>query len=204
MPYSDFTLEQVAEKLGVTTRPAHLFKGEPPVEVPADLSLILSKRTALALISEKARSEAIVAPILWSVRDLSPSELAIFSGQRVDIDPTLGLMGECDFLLSLAPAVLPLRAPIVALVEAKKNDIEAGLGQCVAQMIGADRFNRKAGRAWPIYGCVTTGEDWQFLHLDGAIAQIDQRRYYLSDLPEILGVFRAIVARCAAGEVSAG
>lgn len=30
-----------------------------------------------------------------------------------------------------------LRSPIVAVVEAKKNDIEAGLGQCFAQMVAA-------------------------------------------------------------------
>ncbi len=195
MTYSDFTLERVDQALGVTTREADLFPGPPPVEVPDWLRETLAKRTQLSLISEKSRSEFIVVPILLASRDLSPTPLAIFSGQRLDVDPGRGLVGECDFILAAAPPVPPLRAPIATIVEAKKNDIEVGLGQCVAQMVAAEMFNRAAGHAAPIFGCVTTGEVWQFLELTGDSAAIDRRRYYLDDVGGILGVIQAIVAR---------
>ncbi len=54
-------------------------------------------------------------------------------------------------------------------------------------------FNERAGIACSdVYGCVTTGEVWQFLRLHGTTATIDRRRYYLDNVGGILGVFRAI------------
>jgi len=82
---------------------------------------------------------------------------------------------------------------MIAIVEAKKNDVEGGLGQCIAQMIGARLFNEQAGQNdLTMYGCVTTGEVWQFLRLDGAVASLDRQRYYLDNVEGILGVFLAI------------
>ena len=155
---------------------------------------MLARGTQLALVSEKSRSEFIVAPILTATRELADAPLAIYSGYRLDVDPARGLVGECDFILAVAPPVLPLRAPIATVVEAKKNDVEAGLGQCVAEMAAAALFNQAAGgAAAPMFGCVTTGETWQFLRLDGSIVQIDQRRFYLDNLPGILSALQAIV-----------
>jgi len=195
MRFSDFTLESVSALLGITTQAADLFADAVPVAVPAWLVETLAKRTSLALISEKSRSEFIVVPILQATRDLSGGRLAIFSGQRLDVDAERGLSGECDFILALAPALPPLRAPLATVVEAKKNDIEAGLGQCIAQMVAAREFNRAAGHASiPLYGCVTTGEVWQFLRLGEGVALIDNQRLYLDDVETILAAFQAIVA----------
>ena len=78
--------------------------------------------------ARKARSEFIVAPILLAVRELSGGRVAILSGPRLDVDPARRLSGECDFLLSLSDPLPRLRAPLLAVLEAKRNDIEAGLG----------------------------------------------------------------------------
>ena len=200
MAYSDFTLEQVGRVLGITTREADLFPGRAPIGVPPWLVETLGRRTQLALISEKSRSEFIVVPILLASRELSPVPLAIYSGQRLDVDPSRGLVGECDFLLALGPPVPPLRAPIASIVEAKKNDIEAGLGQCIAQMVGARAFNEASGRPdAPIFGCVTTGEVWQFLRLEPEAASIDRRRYYLDDVGGILSAIQAIIEASRSG-----
>ena len=196
MAFSDFTLEQVARVLGVTTREADLFPNPQAVVTPGWLRETLEKRTQLSLISEKSRSEFIVVPILLASRELSPYPLAIFSGQRLDVDPALGLVGECDFILAATDPIPPLRAPIATIVEAKKNDIESGLGQCAAQMVAARMFNQAAGRGEaPVFGCVTTGEVWQFLQLSDGTAMIDRRRYYLDNVEGILVAIQEIIAR---------
>src|SRR5947209_4118357 len=159
MSYSEFSLELVEQSLGVALREADLFPDAAPAPVPDWLPGLLARGTRLALISEKARSEFIVVPILLAARELCADRVAIFSGQRLDVDPGRGLAGECDFILAIGPAVPPLRVPIAPVVEAKKNDVEAGLGQCIAQMVAARQFNEHGGRKTaPIYGCVTTGE----------------------------------------------
>src|SRR5215213_5924093 len=153
MAFSEFTLEEVERSLGITTQEADLFPRAAPAPVPDWLPGWLARGTRLALISEKARSEFIVVPILLAGRELSGDRFAIFSGQRLDVDPERGLMGECDFILAIGPPVPPLRAPIATVVEAKENDVVAGLGLCIAQMVAARRFNEGAGRSGaPVFG----------------------------------------------------
>jgi hypothetical protein len=189
MAFTDFTLETVEAELGVTVHPGRVFPTLPQASAPAWLTDGLARGRELALISEKARSEFIVAPVLLAVRELSGGRISILSGQRLDVDAARRLMGECDFILALSEPLPRLRAPLVTIVEAKKNDIEAGLGQCIAQMVAAQMFNDRAGHSGVVFGCVTTGEDWQFLRLDEQAVFIDTARYYINDVESILAAF---------------
>src|SRR5205809_875900 len=172
MAYSDFTLETAGRLLGVVTREADLFPASLRLEPPSWLSETLKRGAQgahLAFISEKARSEFIVVPILLAARELSRGRLSIYSGYRLDVDASRGLTGECDFILADNEGVYLLTVPRGIVVEAKQNDIEIGLGECVAQMVAAREFNRDRGTASrPVFGCVTTGETWQFLELSGS------------------------------------
>jgi hypothetical protein len=153
------------------------------------------------LVSEKARSEFIVAPILLAVRELSGERVAILSGQRLDVDAGRRLLGECDFILALSDPVPRLRAPVLTMVEANKNDIEAALGQCVAQMVAAQLYNERSGQPMPaIYGCVTTGEDWQFLRLEDTAVTIDQGRLYIDNVGGILAALLATIPQALSGK----
>src|SRR3954447_19668324 len=153
---------------------------------------MLARGLHLALVSEKARSEFILAPILLAVRELSGERVSILSGQRLDVDPARGLLGECDFLLALSDPVSRLRAPLLTVVEAKRNDVKAGLGPCVAQMVAAQVYNQRSGQPLPaVSRCVTTGEAWQFLRLAGAAVTIDQGRLYIDHVGGILAALRA-------------
>jgi len=152
----------------------------------------------LALGSEKARSEFIIVPILLTSREFAQDSVSLYSGQRLDVDPDSGLIGECDFIVTATPPLPLIQAPSVCIIAAKKNDIETGLGQCVAQMLGALRLNqRDATGIETIFGCVTTGEIRQFLKLEQEDIIIDQERYYIDNLRTILGVLQAIFAQYA-------
>ena len=84
---------------------------------------------------------------------------------------------------------------MITILEAKKGDVESGLGQCVAQMVGARLFNERAGELpRPLYGCVTTGDDWQFLRLDAATVLIDPNLLFIDNLSGILATLRAILS----------
>ena len=107
MAYSDFTLEAAARVLGVITRPADLFPQVQPATTPRWLSEAIDRGGQgihLSLISEKSRSEFVVAPVLLAGREVSGNRLAIYSGQRLDVDPSRGLTGECDFILTASEA----------------------------------------------------------------------------------------------------
>jgi hypothetical protein len=44
-----------------------------------------------------------------------------------------------------------------------------------------------------IYGVVTNGFDWIFLKLEGQTVFVDMNRYYLVQLPLLMGIFQHIV-----------
>ncbi|MCC3452829.1 MULTISPECIES: hypothetical protein [unclassified Microcoleus] len=82
-----------------------------------------------------------------------------------------------------------LSAPAILIVEAKKENINAGLGQYVAEMYAAQLFNEREGnQVSKIYGVVTTGEIWKFLILEGQSVKIDLLEYFLNEVDKILGI----------------
>ena len=196
MAYSDFSLTQVKKTFDLTEKSMPLFSNTAAVSPSNWLkeTLSYSLKLALSSSSEKARSEFIIAPILIELERRNTEKLSIYSGENLDVDPERGLKGECDFILSKGTVSLTMQTPIISLVEAKKSDIKRGLGQCVAQMVGAQRFNQLEGNEVPvIYGCVTTGEDWQFLTLKDSHIAIDSQRYYVNELDKVLGIFQSMV-----------
>jgi hypothetical protein len=155
------------------------------------LSEQLARGLKLPLLSEKMRSELIVMPILLACRELSSDTVTIYSGVRLDVDPKVGLQGECDFIVARTVPLPELRSPLISIVEAKKNDIESGLGQCVAQMVGSQIWNERDNHPMEaLFGCVTTGEVWQFLRLKQTVLTIDSTRYYLGGVGRILAAFQ--------------
>lgn len=194
MAYTDFDLDQLRHQFHLTIHSAPLFSTPENREVPLWLHQTLEKGMPSALLSEKARSEFIIVPILLTVRDLVHAHITIYSGQRLEGDAGSGLTGECDFILTTTPPLPIVQAPIISIVEAKKNDIESGYGQCAAQMIGVQRFNARDNSSIDvIYGCITTGEAWQFLKLVDTALTIDTERYYITELGMILDVFVSII-----------
>ncbi len=112
-----------------------------------------------------------------------------------NVDMELGLNGFCDFLLSLSPEQLLIEAPVVALVEAKNDNLRSGLAQCIAEMVAARIFNQSKGNEIPkIYGAITTGTNWQFLELESQTVFFDLEEYSLNNLPKILGILSSFVS----------
>lgn len=194
MRYSEFTLDLIEEKLGVRNRVEVLFKNIEPLQASQKLKEDLSEVEGLAIRSEKAKSEWIVVPILKEIRRTNHNFFKIYSGDNLNVDKEKGLVGECDFILTLDTKSFNINYPIIQIVEAKKNDVELGIPQCAAQMIGADLFNEKKGvNIARIYGCVTTGDEWLFMKYEDENLIIDQKKYYLSELGELLGIFQVII-----------
>lgn len=129
--------------------------------------------------SEKARSEAIIYPVLLELRRILNRNVSLFSGEDFNVDEAVGLNGICDFLISRSASVLEIEAPVVVIVEAKKTDLKSGFGQCIAEMVAAQRFNdAKEKLVTTIYGSVSNGIQWQFLKLEKQTVTIDLSVYH--------------------------
>ncbi|MGH7171189.1 MAG: hypothetical protein ACRELG_13005 [Gemmataceae bacterium] len=149
---------------------------------------------ALAINTEKARSELLIAPLLAALRAQLGHRFSFFSGIDFTVDPAQGLAGYCDFILSLSPEQQFLRSPVAAIVEAKNENLKAGLGQCIAAMMAARLYNEREGEPGrTVFGAVTSGSLWRFLRLQGNSVGLDEQEYHLHQLPKILGILASIV-----------
>jgi hypothetical protein len=149
---------------------------------------------ALGMNTEKARSESIIMPILGEAKRNAGLPANILSGVAFDVDRTSGLTGFCDYLISRSDELYYIKAPIVAVVEAKKEDLVKGLGQCAAEMVAIRMYNESELAPIPVvYGCVTSGTNWRFLKLVGSTLSIDRTEYLVQDLAKILGILVNVI-----------
>jgi len=195
MAYSDFTLKQVKTEFNLQTiGDQDIFPQTPSLKISPYLKETLNRNVplALAINTEKARSELIIINILLEIKSNKP--ISIFSGIEFTVDKEKNLNGFCDFILSQSPEQLYLEAPVLTIVEAKNENIVGGIGQCVAEMYAAKLFNeRENNDIKTIYGAVTTGDEWKFLKLQQQQIYIDAKKYYISDIEKILGILSSML-----------
>jgi hypothetical protein len=168
-----------------------LFSDIQEAEISEYLRTTLARNVPLALSinTEKARSELIIINILVEVKDMLSDTISLFSGIDFTVDKERGLNEYCDYIISGSPEQLSLDIPVLAIFEAKNENIISGLGQCIAEMYAARLYNKQENRHVPcIYGGVTTGDEWKFLKLIDDTAYIDQPYYYMSDIQKIIGI----------------
>jgi hypothetical protein len=192
MAYNKFTINQIRKQFEVQVGESpNLFPHVPPVAPSQTFRALLARYVPLAeaIGTEKAKSEFIVAPLLAELRELTHQRISLFSGLEFNVDEAQGLTGRCDYIISLSPLQFSLTAPILMMVEAKNDNINEGLGQCMAEMIAAQRFNQQEGNEMKtIYGCVTTGSIWRFLKLEDRQIWIDEEQYFIAAVETVLGI----------------
>jgi hypothetical protein len=192
MAYSRFTLSQLKQDFGITLDESqNLFEQVSPRPVSELLTLTLQDSLTLAtrVNTEKVRSELLIAPILMEIRRQLNHQISFFSGSEFNVDTDRGLDGYCDYLLSRSPEQLEITAPVIVLIEAKKENLMGGVAQCIAEMIAAQVLNDRSNNVIPIiYGAVTSGTNWQFLTLQGTQVNLDTTEYFISDVEKLMGI----------------
>ncbi len=196
MQYSEFTLNQLKESFNLA------INGETvlfPVVKAAEISDFLAKTLkenvplAIAIDTEKARSEMIVTPVLIELRKALKHQISLFSGVEFNVDKDKGLNGTCDYIISFSKEQFYVTTPIISIVEAKNDNIKSGIPQCIAEMIAAKIFNKQAGNdIKTVYGIVTTGSIWKFLKLE-EVAYIDAEEYHIRQIDEIMDILLQMV-----------
>jgi hypothetical protein len=191
MPYSQFTPAKAKKEFQLTIDEDNRFLPEvdPISPSPRLVSELEDLPWAIAVGSEKARSESIIYPVLQEVRRLLKRQISLFSGNEFNVNPDKELTGRVDFLISRSPEQLIIEAPAILITEAKKADLNQGLGQCFAEMVAAQIFNRATLTHPPktVYGCISSGTAWRFLKLEAQTLTVDLTDYPLPPVEQILG-----------------
>jgi hypothetical protein len=193
MAYNTFTLNSVKDQFKLKIKDSPFCETLPTAEPSPEMASILAEwfPIAQAARTEKALSELLVSPILLEARKLTHQSVQLFSGEEFEVDRNRGLNGYCDFLFSRSESRLTIDAPVLMIVEAKRGELELGLGQCVAEMVAAQIYNQQQEQPIAvIYGSVTSGKLWQFLKLEGSIVTVDLTLYPVMPVQKVLGILQ--------------
>lgn len=193
MSYSEFTtLHKVQTAFNLTIEEdRNLFAEVEGLVISDYLKQTLKEYLPLAtaINTEKARSEFLIAPILAEARRQTNYQISLFSGTEFDVDKEKGLSGYCDYIISCSKEQYFISVPVVTIVEAKNENIKGGLGQCIAEMVAAQIFNKQEEHSLlEIYGVVSTGTVWKFIILRDNIVFIDSQEYYINQINMILAI----------------
>ncbi|MGH7169851.1 MAG: hypothetical protein ACRELG_06215 [Gemmataceae bacterium] len=198
MAFSDFTLRSAVETFGLQEdRDSDLFAQVAPLEINEFTRAWLDEfaPVAVSVNSELARSVYLIAPILAEAKRRAKGPANVFPGFTLDVDRERGLNGYCDYVISRSAEYYYLRGPLIAVIEAKLEDLIGGLGQCAAAMVAVRLFNeRDKTPVSAVYGCVSSGTNWRFLKLQGTRLSIDRPEYYLSDAGKIVGILVSMLS----------
>ncbi|MBL7785586.1 MAG: hypothetical protein JNM36_06755 [Chitinophagales bacterium] len=194
MSYSEATFSILKQRYGIQQDYQSLFPTDLPLRQPSErLIADIADGLQMQLVSEKAKSEFLIAPIVRELQRNNPN-VTFFSGVSLNIAGEKWLNGTPDFMVSAKPRRADVEAPIFCLVEAKNGVIEEGFAQCSAEMYAAQLFNEQNQDFFPnIYGVVTNAFQWVFLRLEHKTVYIDTQRYFLNELHLLYSVLQYII-----------
>jgi len=191
--FSDFkTISEVLEKFQIVYAENDFFDVEEP-STPSEHFLqdfVFCREHIDIFASEAARCEAIIFPILKESYKGYADKYALWIQKPIAYDETLS--GTPDYLISTKSKLgrPVVGTPLIILVEAKKNDFEQGWGQCLAELVAAQKINDKPDL--PVYGIVSDGTLWQFGRLVGTTFTQNRTSFGVDNLPILFGALDTI------------
>ena len=109
-------------------------------------------------------------------------DIKIWKGASLETETTTGI---ADYLIAENKGYL--ETPYLCIVEAKKDDFEQGLAQCLVEMQACQWENKQVGRSIDILGIVSNGNAWAFYKLAIDNKVYETELYALTDLETVLG-----------------
>lgn len=144
--------------------------------------------------SEIGAGEIILFPILREVWKPYADQLSLFSHESFEFDDDL--KGVPDYFIcrkSEYGQTIP-EVPYLLVMEAKLDDFERAWGQCLAQMLAAQRLNNAPDL--PVYGITTNSKTWEFGMLLGNEFTQQQQPFALANLDELGRALHAVMRAC--------
>ena len=155
------------------------------------LQLVLQE--GVVFNSEYAICENIISPILLEVWLTYRDKLLIWSHQPLNYDEKLS--GVPDYIVAKRSprGKVILESPYLVLVEAKKDNFEEGWGQCLAELVAAQKLNNNQHDL--VFGIVTNGKLWEFGKLEDNLFTKNVKYYTLENLAALMEVIHFVFSK---------
>ena len=193
MAFSDFKkIPDVQKRFGIRHIENDFIKIEEDVSPSEQFlqELEFNREYIDVFASEEARCEAIIFPVLREVYKGYADHYSLWIKKLIVYDDVLS--GTPDYFISTRSELgkLVVGTPLIILVEAKKNDFEQGWGQCLAELVAAQKIN--ANTDMPVYGIVSDGTLWQIGHLTKETFTQNRTSFSVDNLPVLFGAIDSV------------
>ena len=193
MAFSDFkTISEVQEKFRITYAISDFVTDKeslnPSEHFLQEFEFCMQHINVFA--SESSRCEVVIFPVLKEIYKGYTDHYTLWSGKLLTYDETL--RGTPDYFIATRSelGISVVGKPLIILVEARKNDFEQGWGQCLAELVAAQKINDNPDI--PVYGIVTDGTLWQFGRLVGDAFIQNRTNFTLDNLPVLFGAVNSV------------
>jgi hypothetical protein len=157
-----------------------------------DLQLMM--REGVVDNSEYAICENLIYPVLKEVWKHYRTKFLIWSHQSLNYDEKLS--GFPEYILAKRSPLgkVVFDRPYFMLVEAKQDNFEAAWGQCIAEMIAAQRLNAELDLT--VFGITSNGNFWQIGKLEKDVFTKNLAPFTLYDVNKLASAVNYIFAHC--------
>ncbi len=189
--FSSFTTDEAFQELQLRELQEWKIKAK-PFQTSPFLDQHLRRLRSFDLTSSESAKELLIDAFCQEVLEQHP-QLKIWKSALLQSDT---LTGQVDYLV--APKMGYITQPLLCVIEAKKDDFEAGQAQCLVEMKAACWKNEQAGKPIDIYGIVTNGGAWVFYKyaIDGQV--YETLPYAIADQEKVLSLLSQVFAMCEA------
>lgn len=144
--------------------------------------------------SEWAVCENLLYPVLREVVKVYAKVLGLWS--HVPLYNGQELLGVPDYIIGKRSPLSPrvMETPLAMIMEAKRNDFDAGWAQCLAAMDAVQLLNGDPQRI--VYGAVSDGFIWRFGKLQGRTFAQHPQPYALARLDELCAALNHVLDLC--------
>jgi hypothetical protein len=188
--FSSFTAAEAFKQLDLTDLIPWALKAE-PVQPSGFFKERLQRLEKMFDLQSYEESKKLLIDALCEEAMVTTENLKIWKGAQLDSDITAGYV---DYLIAERKRYLDI--PMLCIIEAKKDDFEQGLAQCLVEMQACQWQNRQAERDIDILGIVTNGKTWQFYKLTTTSQVYETDAYSMGDMEHLLGLIRHIFQTC--------
>lgn len=144
--------------------------------------------------SESAICENLIYPVLKEIWKQYRKQFLLWSQQFLNCDAKLS--GFPEYILARRSPLgkVVFDQPYFLLVEAKQDNFDAGWGQCLAEMIAAQRPNESSQIT--IFGIVSNGATWQFGKLEAQGFIKHPLPYTIYELDKLFAAVNYVFQQC--------
>jgi hypothetical protein len=196
MPFSAYkTISGVLQEFQITYSEENFIE-EIQFKIPdyfrEDLALVM--REGVVDNSEFAICENFIYPILKEVWKNYCTQFVLWSHQALNYDEKLNGFPEYILAQKSPLGKLVFAQPYFVLIEAKQDNFEAGWGQCIAEMIAAQKLNVNPEQEF--FGIASNGKFWEFGKLKSNRLTRNQTFYTIQELDKLFAAINYIFQQC--------